>query len=267
MMVGFYFSGYSWNVNEWYIDNISLTGVVTTKSLTVKAFLEGFYDVASGAMNKAQDVTPDGSAQFDKWTGVHADTCSVLLTTDYGAPENWPYPIPYNYEAHGKYIDMDGNILITDVPATVSGNYYIIVKHRQSVETWSATPVSFSGSTISYDFTTAASKAYGNNQKAVDEGGPYGLWGGDITSAVGGQDGYVDIFDNNDVFNFAVNSLFGYIVEDLTGMAPAGGTGPDGFVDIFDMALVYNNMQNSVGMNTPPFPMKKGINRSIRSVR
>jgi hypothetical protein len=31
----------------------------------------------------------------------------------------------------------------------------------------------------------------------------------------------------------------------------------DGYVDIFDIAIVFNNMQNAVGMITPPNPGKK----------
>jgi hypothetical protein len=59
------------------------------------------------------------------------------------------------------------------------------------------------------------------------------------------------------VFNSSQDGLFGYVVEDVTGISPAGGTGPDGFVDIFDMVVIFNNMQKGVGINTPPFPMKK----------
>jgi len=77
----------------------------------------------------------------------------------------------------------------------------------------------------------------------------------------GQQDGYIDIFDNVMVFNSAQISAYGYRLEDLTGLAPAGGVGPDGFVDIFDMALVFNNMQVSVGMITPPYPGKKNSNK------
>ncbi len=229
------------------------------KTLYVKAFLEGFYDITTGQLNKAQDVNPDDFTQFDKFSDNHADSISVLLVSDLGPV--WPDPIPYEYKGIGKFINMDGIIAMNDIPGTMTGDYYIIVKHRQTVETWSASPVSFAGSIVTYDFTTAASQAFGNNQKQVDEG-IYGLWGGDVTSMFGPQDGYVDIFDNNDIFNLSQLAAFGYIVEDLTGFAPAGGVGPDGFVDIFDMALVFNNMQLAIGMNTPPFPLKKSTLKS-----
>jgi len=230
--------------------------VIQSKTLNLRVFLEGYYDAATGSMNKAQDVIPYDLTQFDKWPLNHVDTISVFLISDLG-PLWPPDPLPYEYKGYGKFINTDGAISLNDIPGSFSGSYYIIVKHRQSVETWSASPVSFAGNTINYDFTTAASKAFGNNQKALNGGSVYGLYSGDIPNAFVPQDGYVDAFDNNDIFNFDINSAFGYLPEDLTGFSPAGGTGPDGFVDIFDMAIVYNNMQNSVGMYTPPHPTKK----------
>ena len=46
----------------------------------------------------------------------------------------------------------DGYALV-NLPAIVNGNnYYIALKHRNGIETWSKTPVAFSGVT-QYDFT------------------------------------------------------------------------------------------------------------------
>jgi hypothetical protein len=229
----------------------------SVKSLHLKLFMEGFFDNSLSMMTKAQDVTPDGSSTFDKWTGTIADTLSVLLVQDLGP--SWPDPIPYDYQAHAVPVNTDGTIVLPSIPSSLSASYYIVIKHRQSVETWSASAVSFSSSTINYDFTTAASQAYGSNQKKVSTGSEiYGFYGGDITSMAGPQDGYVDIFDNNDIFNQAQLSAYGYMLEDITSMTG----GPDGYIDIFDMALVFNNMQVSVGMNTPPYPMKKSIHHN-----
>ncbi len=233
-----------------YGEDMTFTTLSGNKTLNIKAFLEGFYDEGSGMMNKAQTVTPDGVTQFDKWPSNHADTLSIELAE---AVDPWPVV----FQSHSLFINTDGNVSLSTIPPALSGNYYIVVKHRQSVETWSAVPVSFAGNTINYDFTTAASQAYGNNQKSLSESGPYGFWGGDVSSMSGTQDGYIDIFDNNAVFNLAQAAGHGYVVEDLTGFSPAGGIGPDGFVDIFDMALVFNNMQQAIGMNTPPNPGKK----------
>jgi hypothetical protein len=240
---------------------IPYTPQPVTKTLTLKVYLEGYYEAASGMLRKAQDVTADGTEQMDKWTGTIVDTVGVMLVQDLGS---WPDPIPYDYQAHGIALNTDGTIVLPSIPASMSGNYYIIIRHRQSVETWSASTVSFSGSSVSYDFTTAATQAYGNNEKRlVLESNIYGIYGGDIKSSAGSQDGYVDIFDNNSVFNQAQLSAYGYIPEDLTSMTG----GPEGYVDIFDMALVFNNMQMAVGMNTPPAPQKKAVQQGLPIIR
>jgi trimeric autotransporter adhesin len=213
---------------------------IAGKILSLKVFMEGLYSLGTGMMNKAQECT-DGAVTFDKFPGTIVDTLSIYLA-------NPTDPWAFVYKSFGNAVQTDGTISVS-IPNTYSGNYYIAIKQRSGVETWSAAPVSFSGGTISYDFTTAASQAFGSNQKKLEpESSIYGIFSGDVVSSTGGQDGYIDIFDNNDIFNKAQLGAYGYIPEDLTG---------DAFIDIFDMAIVFNNMQQSVGMNTPPNPSKK----------
>ena len=45
--------------------------------------------------------------------------------------------------------------------------YYIVIKSNNGLETWSATPQTFSSSVLSYDFTSAATQAYGSNMLLV----------------------------------------------------------------------------------------------------
>ena len=73
-------------------------------------------------------------------------------------------------------------------------NYYIAVKHRNGLQTWSASGQSFSGGTLTYDFTSAATQAYNSNM--IQVGSKYCLYSGDVT-----QDGYIDIFDDFEVYN------------------------------------------------------------------
>jgi hypothetical protein len=41
------------------------------------------------------------------------------------------------------------------IPVSLLGNsYYVVVHHRNSIETWSKFPVTFSGNPVTYDFTT-----------------------------------------------------------------------------------------------------------------
>ena len=108
----------------------------------------------------------------------------------------------------------------------VSGvNYYIVVSHRNSIDTWSNTGYSFTSNNLSFDFTTAASQAYGNNQ--VLKGARYAVYSGDSN-----KDGTIDASDLSLIDNDATNFVSGYVVTDLNG---------DGFVDGTDYSIADNN--------------------------
>jgi hypothetical protein len=106
---------------------------------------------------------------------------------------------------------------------TVDGNYYIVVKHRNHLETWSATPQTFNGFTVNYDFSAAATQAYGSNMILV--GTIWCLISGDIN-----QDGAVDALDRSIAWND--RNLNGYYASDLNG---------DNFVDALDRSICWNN--------------------------
>ena len=124
----------------------------------------------------------------------------------------------------------DGTVSLS-LPATVVGNsYYIAVKHRNTVATWSSSAVTM-GSTTSYDFTTAATQAYGDNMIEVSTG-VFAMYTGDMN-----QDEFIDPFDytlyNDDNNSFAS----GYFATDLNG---------DGFVDPYDYTIYGDNNNNFV---------------------
>lgn len=117
-----------------------------------------------------------------------------------------------------------------------SGSYYIDMKHRNSIETWSASPVNMTaGGNYEYDFTTSAGKAFGSNM--VLSSGVYCFFSGDVN-----QDGIVDASDLSLVENDAAASVSGYVPSDLTG---------DDYVDSSDLSLVENNADNAVMVITP----------------
>lgn len=109
-----------------------------------------------------------------------------------------------------------------------SGSYYISIKHRNSLETWSkAGGESLTrGDIETYDFTLSASQAFGNNEKFVD--GFYHIYSGDVN-----QDGIVDASDLSLIDNDALNMVMGYVSTDLTG---------DYFVDASDLSIADNNV-------------------------
>jgi hypothetical protein len=116
-----------------------------------------------------------------------------------------------------------------------TASYYIVVKHRNSLETWSANPVSL-GATASYNFTDAASKAYGNNMKEL-ESGVYGFYSGDIN-----QDGFIEASDYAPLFNDNDAVAEGYLNTDLNG---------DGFVEAQDYPILFNNSDAVIELARP----------------
>jgi len=113
--------------------------------------------------------------------------------------------------------------------------YYIVVKHRNSIATWSGSTVSFTNDTLSYDFTSAASQAFGNNM--VNVGGEWSFYTGDVN-----QDGIVDGGDLGLIDNDSFNFVTGYVATDLN---------CDGIVDGADAAFADNNASNFVGVIAP----------------
>jgi choice-of-anchor B domain-containing protein len=122
----------------------------------------------------------------------------------------------------------------------LSGTYYISVRHRNSIETWSKingeiyNPMTL----MSYDFTTSNSKAYGNNMTQVDASPVItAIYSGDVT-----QDGVIDASDMSNVENDKSNSVTGYVASDLNG---------DYAVDASDVSIVENNTSISVMVSKP----------------
>jgi hypothetical protein len=220
------------DAHTWHLDDVSVSvQTPPIKTLNLKAYIEGFWNGVS-AMNQAQEVDQDENI-FNKFSGTTVDTLSVYLAE---ADAPWAYL----FAAHEVNINTDGSMVIS-VPAAFSGSYYIAIDHHSSVETWSALPVDFSGTTINYDFTTAAGQAYGSNQKSM--GTVWALYSGDV-----GNDEYIEFLDVVPVYNLSVAGFFGYSLFDLDG---------SGYIEFFDYIIANNNSIISAGMNTPPNPAKR----------
>ncbi len=114
--------------------------------------------------------------------------------------------------------------------------YYIQVLHRNGLETWNASPVSFISDSLNYDFTTASSQAFGNNLKL--KGTKYCAFSGDVSP----QDGTVDLSDIILIYNDAGSFASGYIPTDVNG---------DNFADLSDVIITFNNATNFVNAVRP----------------
>jgi hypothetical protein len=121
-------------------------------------------------------------------------------------------------------------------PNAVNGvSYFIVVDHRNSIETWSNTGYSFTGNSLSFSFSTSASQAFGSNQVLM--GTRYAIYSGDAN-----KDGAIDGSDISLIDNDASNFIGGYVVTDLNG---------DLFVDGSDFSIADNNAANFIGVIRP----------------
>ncbi|MBL7754961.1 MAG: hypothetical protein JNM44_10835, partial [Chitinophagaceae bacterium] len=114
-------------------------------------------------------------------------------------------------------------------------SYYIVVRHRNHLETWSDSAVLLSQNST-YDFSTMAGKAYGNNQVEL-EPNIFAFYSGDIN-----QDGVIDGLDYNDWETDNNNFSAGYLATDLNG---------DGIVDGLDFIYWEQNNNGFVGVMLP----------------
>ena len=112
-----------------------------------------------------------------------------------------------------------------------SGSFYIAVKGRSMLQTWSASPQTIGSTPLSYNFTNAVNKAYGNNMPAVASG-VFAFYSGDIN-----QDEIIDGSDSTDLLNDIESAAFGNLTTDLNG---------DGAVDNSDTTTLINNTENSI---------------------
>jgi hypothetical protein len=138
------------------------------------------------------------------------------------------------YSVSNVDLHTDGTAMI-NIPAIYSGNYYITIRHRNSIETVSANPVSFSGSPVVYTFNLPT-QAYGGNLGMMIDG-KWVIYGGDVD-----QDGFIDTGDMAPVDNDSFNYLSGYLNSDTNG---------DGVIDTGDMVIVDNNASNYVSSSHP----------------
>jgi len=122
---------------------------------------------------------------------------------------------------------LDSSTLTASITKLIQpGNYYIIIKYKNGMETWSKPGGEPLGNgNYFYDFTSSASQAYGNNLVLKD--GLYCIYSGNVNG-----DDVIDAEDllavDNAVFNYAP----GTSIANLNG---------DNIVDIEDMAICDNN--------------------------
>ena len=120
----------------------------------------------------------------------------------------------------------------------LAGSYYIAVKHRNAVQTWSATPIFIGGTPVTYNFTNQANKAFGANQKLIATSPDvYAFYSGDID----GEEN-INLNDMIVIESDIINYHFGYYATDING---------DGNVDLLDAPIAETNLVNFIYSNHP----------------
>jgi hypothetical protein len=197
-------------------NTIVVSPAMCSVTVNMNIFIEGYY-LGAGIMNASIDPV------------LLPNACDTLIL--HLADNTYPYAVLYS---DTSILQTDGTITFI-FPGSVSGNNcYLVVRHRNAIETWSANPVLISANT-SYDFTTAINSAFGDNMADLGDGN-FAIYSGDISDnalGVGYQDGVIESQDYSDMENAVSIVLFGYVVEDITG---------DGIVESLDYSIMENNV-------------------------
>lgn len=200
--------------NNLYLDSICKVNNSPPVTATITMVQQGYYETLTNKLNKR-------------------DTVSFYLRNI-----NSPYAVVDSGKTVIDSVTLNGTVTFANA---VTGTYYLVVKSRNTIETWSKSGgESYTrGGAFSYDFTTASSKAFGNNMIQVDVSPTvrFGLYSGDVN-----QDAVIDASDLSEADNDAFNSLSGYVRTDVTG---------DNFVDAGDVSIIDNNSLSSISVISP----------------
>ena len=174
-------------------------------------------------------VIPEGLYNFSSYSLNTEDTVRAYLRQS-----SYPYALIGSAKGTINPITFSKIFTFGNIPTDY---YYLLVKHRNSIQTWSHFPINYiNGRMTSFDFTISISQAYGNNMVEVEDL-QFAIFSGDVN-----QDGSIDASDlllvDNNTFNFA----FGYFPTDLNG---------DNFTDAGDALIIDNNVSNFVGVIAP----------------
>lgn len=194
-----------YNIANSLRDNFKI--LPSQKILFLNALIEGFYDHNSNAMI--------------------SDTVTVYLRNSYA-----PYAL---IDSSKKLLSSSGTGTFEFGKANNATDYYLILTHRNSLETWSAEHKSFTADNLSYDFTSSSAQAYGDN--LILKGTEYCIYTGDVN-----RDGNIDLPDVVFVYNDVTDFVTGYENSDLNG---------DLITDLNDQFIAYNNSISFVSLIMP----------------
>ena len=222
----------SYTVEETNSNNCSAVSspqAVTVNSCNVdlhlKLFIQGYYDGASTMVPVLlnQTVSTDNTV---------TDTILVDLHSAQA-----PYGLVLSQQA---ILHTDGNAVCTfnyiNSNYYLADSYYVAIRHRNGLTTWSANPIAFNSSSALYDFSTSSSQAYGDNMLEI-EPGVWAIFSGELN-----YDDNIDLLDISIIESDVTNFENGYFATDLNG---------DGNVDLLDVPFLESNVFNFIYSTQP----------------
>lgn len=212
--------------------DITVNTCSTESVLNLKLFIQGYYNGTGMVAARYDNLTASGLS-----AGNATDVDEVIVELHDGTT-----PSIVAHTVTG-ILQTDGSMSVT-FPADAAGNsYYIVLKHRSSLQLWSANPVLISEST-DYDFSTDLGQAYTDGSfepMATLAPGVYGMYSGDLN-----QDDFIDPADfpsfELDQDNSAINGLY-LLSADMNG---------DTFVDPADYPVYDGNAYLGLFAQYPP---------------
>ncbi len=202
------------------VEDYTVNIVAPNTVVTTKFNIEGYYDLATHAMRPVKANQGNGVSPTD------VDTVTIELRD----------AVTKVLFASTTTTLQTNGIATATFNSAINGLYYLAIKHRNGVQTWSANPITINSLTPTYDFTNVATKAFGSNMVLV-EPGVWAFYSGDLD-----QDEVIDGTDIVDISNDSNNSAFGNLVTDING---------DGAVDNSDLIYPLNNLANSIFSSHP----------------
>lgn len=82
----------------------------------------------------------------------------------------------------GSVVDLDG-VSTVKFPGVVTGNFYVVIRHRNHLAVMTANPITLSYSAVLYDFSTAQTQAFGTNPMLDTGGSVWALISGDVNAS------------------------------------------------------------------------------------
>ncbi|MEI6823434.1 MAG: T9SS type A sorting domain-containing protein [Bacteroidota bacterium] len=192
-------------------------------------------------MNQTLGINWDTGDLFHNFGSNIVDTVTVLIRST--------IPPTYIIEAtfNGVNITTNGSIPTIYLNSNwsscpygaITGYHHIVIKHRNSIETWSDS-VDFSGQQINYNFFTHTPVEFAGGMYE-DGNGNFEIWGGDVN-----QNGNLESIDYSEIY-LAANSTdptvnTGYVLDDIDG---------NGNIDSQDYGLAYNNANLGANIINP----------------